>query len=146
MKGTYGFMKRPSEGERNDAIASGGGERPAKHIGKAISILGDAPDTHMDRSVLAARLDISPDYLGKIFKELTGTTLREFENSLRVEAARELLGTTELPLPTIARRAGFGSLRTFFRVFRHHTGLTPARFRDNRRQCHLQTSYNGTTS
>ena len=139
-------MKRPSERERNNAIASGGGARPAKHIGKAISILGDAPDTHMDRCVLADRLDISPDYLGKIFKELTGTTLREFENSLRVEAARELLGTTELPLPTIARRAGFGSLRTFFRVFRHYAGLTPARFRDNWRQCHLQTSSNGTTS
>jgi hypothetical protein len=47
--------------------ATDGVEGPVKHVGKVISILADSPDPDLDRRMLAARLGISPDYLGKLF-------------------------------------------------------------------------------
>jgi transcriptional regulator GlxA family with amidase domain len=46
-----------------------------------------------------------------------------------VEVAQQLLDSTTLSTTEIAYCAGFGTRRTFFRVFRRITGMTPAQFR-----------------
>ena len=43
----------------------------------------------------------------------------------RVDRARTLLQSTDLPITEVALRSGFQSTRSFNRVYRELTGLTP---------------------
>jgi AraC-like DNA-binding protein len=78
---------------------------------------------------LSARFDISPAYLSRMFKEITGFSLVEYVQLVRVREAQRRLETTHDKVITIAEQVGFGSLVQFGRVFRQLVHTTPLRYR-----------------
>lgn len=83
----------------------------------------------LSREGLAAAVDMSPDYLSRMFNRVTGKRLDEFINELRTaDAANRLLETGETVL-TIAMDTGFESLRHFNRVFSKIYGKNPTEYR-----------------
>lgn len=56
---------------------------------------------------LAACSQLNKFYLGRVFRERTGTTPMEFVRDARLEVAHRLLLETDLPLREIAPRSGF---------------------------------------
>ncbi|MDD9266299.1 helix-turn-helix domain-containing protein [Paenibacillus sp. GCM10023248] len=80
---------------------------------------------------LAERFEISPAYLSRMFKEITGFSLVEYVNLVRVQEAQRLLTQTRMKVILIAEQVGFGSLVQFGRVFRHITKTTPLRYRQS---------------
>ena len=64
------------------------------------------------------------------YLEATGLTPGRAVERLRVEAARQLLSDSRLPVKRIARRCGFGSEETMRRSFVRHLGTTPQAYRD----------------
>lgn len=78
---------------------------------------------------LAERFEISPAYLSRMFKEITGFSLVEYVNLVRVQEAQRLLTETKVKVIVIAEQVGFGSLVQFGRVFRQITKTTPLRYR-----------------
>ncbi|OCT10641.1 hypothetical protein A8709_22630 [Paenibacillus pectinilyticus] len=80
---------------------------------------------------LAERFEISPAYLSRMFKEITGFSLVEYVSLVRVQEAQRLLATTKLKVIVIAEQVGFGSLVQFGRVFRQMTKMTPLRYRQS---------------
>ncbi|NRF93231.1 AraC family transcriptional regulator [Paenibacillus frigoriresistens] len=80
---------------------------------------------------LAEQFEISPAYLSRMFKEITGFSLIEYVNLVRVQEAQRLLTTTKLKVILIAEQVGFGSLVQFGRVFRQMTKMTPLRYRQS---------------
>ena len=50
--------------------------------------------------------------------------------TLRLEAARQMLTGTGRPLKRIAARCGFGSEETMRRVFLRHLAITPGEYRE----------------
>lgn len=80
-------------------------------------------------SKLAARAGVSERHLSRMFTEQAGTTAARFVERTRVEAARELLERTSLPVESIARRAGFGTDETMRRAFLRVLGVGPAGYR-----------------
>lgn len=80
---------------------------------------------------LAEQFEISPAYLSRMFKEITGFSLVEYVNLVRVQEAQRLLTTTKLKVILIAEQVGFGSLVQFGRVFRQMTNTTPLRYRQS---------------
>ncbi|MCP4131968.1 MAG: helix-turn-helix domain-containing protein [bacterium] len=83
----------------------------------------------ISREGLAAAVDISPDHLGRIFKQDTGEKIAEFINTLRVEEAAQRLRKTDILVIEIAFEIGFESLRTFNKVFRDRMNMTPSEYR-----------------
>jgi LacI family transcriptional regulator len=63
------------------------------------------------------------------FKQVLGRTIGEELRRVRIERARELLQTTDLPIKQIAHRAGFRQVEYMTRLFHRMTGQTPAQFR-----------------
>jgi AraC-like DNA-binding protein len=57
-------------------------------------------------------------------------TPREYLRRYRLELARRLLETTDLPIAHIADRCGFESLSHFTRTFKNAFGISPARYRE----------------
>jgi AraC-like DNA-binding protein len=81
---------------------------------------------------LAARADLSKYHLIRAYKRATGRTPMEDLRVARLEAACDLLLTTDLPLKQIARRVGFCDEYYFSRAFRKTHGVPPGSFRNRR--------------
>ena len=56
---------------------------------------------------LAERAALSERQLSRVFQRQTGTTPARFVERVRVEAARDLLEASALPVRTVAERCGF---------------------------------------
>lgn len=80
---------------------------------------------------IADNFNVNRDYLSRLFRIHTGTTLHGYLVFVRIRAAKDLLsagaGVTET-----AFACGFNSTSYFIKVFSAHTGVTPARFCDSR--------------
>lgn len=72
---------------------------------------------------------ISPYYLSRFFKEVTGFSYVEYINNVRVKEAKHLIELSTLPISSIAKKVGFGSVTNFGRVFKLVTGQAPLYYR-----------------
>lgn len=78
---------------------------------------------------LAAAVGLSRASLESRFKAAVGRSIHEEHIRLRLTATRRLITGSDLPLKTVAARAGFPSVQYMTTFLRRHTGLTPARMR-----------------
>ena len=72
---------------------------------------------------------ISPAYFRRIFKNIYGTTVVKFVNSLRVEYAKTLMSSRKYTIAEIAHLSGFADEKYFSRIFRQTTGSAPSEYR-----------------
>ncbi|WP_454356846.1 GlxA family transcriptional regulator [Streptomyces calvus] len=78
---------------------------------------------------LAARAGMSPRTFARHFTATTGTTPLRWLLDQRVAAAQKLLERTDLPMPEVARRAGFGSEVTMRQHFASRLATSPRAYR-----------------
>lgn len=72
---------------------------------------------------------VTPSYLCRSFKKLTGCTLIQYINTLKLQYACELLRKTEKPVTEIALDCGFHSAMYFCKVFKSMMNITPTEYR-----------------
>lgn len=65
-------------------------------------------------------------YFATFFREKVGVSFFDWLRRVRIEKAADLLRKGELSVSEIAFEVGFGSIRTFERVFKASTGMTPS--------------------
>ena len=63
------------------------------------------------------------------FKSSTGMTPLDYVHALRLEEAKQMLETSELPIEAIASETGYEDTSFFGRLFRRKVGLTPNQYR-----------------
>jgi transcriptional regulator GlxA family with amidase domain len=80
-------------------------------------------------AAMARMLEVSRERLTREFGAATGRSPADAFRQHQVRRAQELLATTPLSTGEIARLAGFGSPRAFYRTFLHCAGATPTEFR-----------------
>jgi AraC-like DNA-binding protein len=78
---------------------------------------------------LARHLDRAPGYVCSHFSRMTGATIGEHLNHLRVQAACERLRQTDEPITRIALDLGFSSPQHFSAVFKREMHVTPRWYR-----------------
>nr|WP_243735164.1 helix-turn-helix domain-containing protein [Paenibacillus turpanensis] len=78
---------------------------------------------------MSERFGMALPNLGQFFKERTGQTLLEYTTTLRMEKAKQLLITTQLPLKTVSEEVGYYNVSSFIRRFKQLTGMTPGEYR-----------------
>ena len=79
---------------------------------------------------LAARLDITSDYLSRLFLQDEGTKLTEYILQRKIDVAKNQLIYTDNSYEAIAHALGFTSQSHFGQVFKKYTGMTPHRYRE----------------
>ena len=77
---------------------------------------------------LAETMNISLYYLSHLFKAVTGITVIEYRNELRMKRAKELLLDGECQIGEIAALVGFESIYYFSRAFKKAYGLSPSQY------------------
>ena len=121
------FLKRPGGQEQFSAALSlqTGEER--------FGALHDWINRHladdMSLPVLAGQAGMSERSFSRRYAEATGLTPGRAVERLRVEAARQLLSESHLPIKRIASRCGFGSEETMRRSFMRQLAATPQDYR-----------------
>ena len=79
--------------------------------------------------LLERELHISKYYISHLFSDKLHISFNDYVNSLRVSFACRHLRNSSTPVTEIAALAGFGTLRTFNRVFASRMGQTPTAYR-----------------
>lgn len=89
---------------------------------------------HFDREVsidvLADRSRMSPRNFIRRFKAATGRLPGAYIQMLRVSAARELLEQGAASIQTVCSKIGYEDVAHFRSLFKRHTGMTPAEYRN----------------
>lgn len=78
---------------------------------------------------LSDKFYMSPHYLSRSFKKVTGFSFVEYVNAIRVKEAQRLLKETESKIIDIADQVGFESVAHFGRVFKSVARLSPLQYR-----------------
>ena len=83
----------------------------------------------LSMTALAREVYLTPGYLSHIFKAETGYSPKQYLMKCRLAHAKELLGSSSLPVKDVAYRAGFSDLNNFIRSFKTAAGITPLQYR-----------------
>jgi transcriptional regulator GlxA family with amidase domain len=78
---------------------------------------------------MAARSGLSERSFLRRFRRATGQAPTDYVQSLRVEEAKQLLETTDLPVDDIASEVGYSEPSSFRSAFRKRVGLTASAYR-----------------
>lgn len=78
---------------------------------------------------LAKMCYVSKSHLCRIFKQELGVSVSSYINNLKINAARELLLTTQMSVLDIAVECGFNSPQYFHKIFKSQLGCSPKEYR-----------------
>jgi transcriptional regulator GlxA family with amidase domain len=87
------------------------------------------PDDDLGTDAVARRAGVSTRQLTRLFVAELGEPPATVIRRIRLEAAAQLLRTTDLPLSTVAHRCGLTSAESLRQAFVARYGITPSRFR-----------------
>ncbi len=80
---------------------------------------------------ISENLNLSPNYLSRVLKKLTGQSTKQFIQDKLIDFAKEKLSTTDLTINEIAYEMGFEYPQSFSKLFKTKTNLTPMEFRSS---------------
>ena len=80
-------------------------------------------------STLAREAGVHPSHLARAFRTHYRQSIGAYLRALRIERASRELANRAITISEIGLRAGFYDHSHFSRIFRRHTGMTPAQFR-----------------
>ena len=90
-------------------------------------------ESHYGNSItlsdISANAGINHTTLTALMKEELGCTAIEYLMQYRVIIAKKQLAFTDVPIKDVANMVGFKTVQHFNRIFKEHTGTTPAEFR-----------------
>lgn len=90
------------------------------------------PPEQQTREELAKYLHCSQRQLIRKMQALYGVSFREKLIASRMDLAMYLLRSTDKSVNEISSAVGYADNAAFFRIFRQHTGMTPANYRKER--------------
>ena len=88
------------------------------HYGNSITLSDISTNAGINHTTLTA-----------LMKEELGCTAIEYLMKYRITVSKKQLGFTNVPIKDIANMVGFKTVQHFNRIFKEHTGTTPAEFR-----------------
>lgn len=77
---------------------------------------------------MSEKLGYSVSYLKSQFKSKTGNTINGYYTQLKLDKAKRLLSTENIPVGEISDALGFSSVHYFCRCFKKNTGMSPREY------------------
>lgn len=100
-----------------------------KRFDSIFTFISDHYTEKLSATKLAAKVNITVFHFCRTFKQLTGKTLTEYLNDLRLEKSIEYLQQVDLNITEIALACGFEGINYYSRLFRKHYHMSPTKFR-----------------
>lgn len=99
-------------------------------VNRAVRFMNAHYAEPLSTCVLADEVHLSEGYFCEIFKAVTGKTVLNYLNGLRVEKAEQLLRTTDMTVSEVAFCCGFSDANYFSRTYKRLMGKTPRQSRE----------------
>ena len=81
-------------------------------------------------SDLSTVFNYNEKYLGRLFRQKTGTTIKEYCNIAKIKKAKRLLQDSQSTIAAIAGQVGYNNVTYFNRIFKRITGVSPQAYRN----------------
>ncbi|MNN89103.1 Arabinose operon regulatory protein [compost metagenome] len=78
---------------------------------------------------LSGEFELNAKYLSQMFKEEFGVNFLDYLGNVRIQQAKRLLMETGESIQVIGIQVGYPNVRSFMRVFKKLTGVTPGEYR-----------------
>ena len=111
------------------AVSAGSIQQAAVDFGAPASKPPNFPPAAIHVADLADAAGYSPHHFSRMFSATMGISPAQYVGALRIDTAKRLLLSTDLPVIDIATAIGFDSLSSFARRFRESVGIPPAGLR-----------------
>ena len=98
-------------------------------VKRALGYLVEHATSQITRWQLAESVNVSEDYLTRIFRKELGISPWDYLNRYRIYLASELLRQEAMSVNEVAYRTGFQDQAYFCRVFKKIKGITPGKLR-----------------
>lgn len=99
-------------------------------IRKVKNIIHEDLSQNLTVANLASQMYVTPNYLSRLFKKITGEGCNEYIVRKRIEKARSLLETTTMKTGEIAIMVGYHDMNYFSLAFKKHIGQSPTKYRN----------------
>ena len=111
----------PLEGERK--------ERPLRYSERVMEWVeaNYASDFAMD--ALAASLHLSKNYISRVFRQETGSSVSEYLTARRITEACKRLRSSDVPVERIGIEVGLPNASYFCHLFKRNVGVSPLQYR-----------------
>ena len=101
-----------------------------KDFGRVKEIILADSTYNISTKEIAEKAGISIHYLTHLFKKLTGITVTDYKNQLKLSMAKRLLIDTDEKLSDIATACGFCSSSYLSEIFMRYEKLSPSQYRE----------------
>jgi AraC-like DNA-binding protein len=115
--------------ERNEVIDTSHRSPVHQKVTEIVKHINERFHEPLSLTELSETFYISPFYLSRTFKAVTGFTLIEYLNLTRIKEAQRLLKETGNKVIDISEAIGFDHLGHFDRIFKKITKMTPMSYR-----------------
>ncbi|WP_342564858.1 helix-turn-helix domain-containing protein [Paenibacillus sp. FSL R7-0345] len=105
------------------------GTGETNHGERVIQYLQDHYKEEIVLKDMSTEFGISYSYMRKIVYELTGKSMIDYLNQLRIDKAKELLLDTDLTIKQVAAEVGYYNVQSFNRFFRKYEGMPPSSYK-----------------
>lgn len=99
---------------------------------RACTIINERLSGDISLEEIARRVEISPFYFSKLFKEETGANFIDYLTMARIERAKGFLRDDARSVKEISVAAGYADPNYFSKLFKKVVGLTPTEYRSAR--------------
>ncbi len=103
-------------------------DRRAHLVAQVQQYIRDNLDKRLSLNDVAAVFNFSPNYLSQLFAKSGENSYVEFVTATRIDAAKQLMASTDLKIYEISARIGFESAFYFSRVFKKLEGVSPREY------------------
>lgn len=110
---------------------------PAENLPEALQEAANYIEEHLSGKCslkdVALHVHLNPSYFSVLFKEHMGMTFSEFLTRKRIQQAKRILLTSDLPIGEIAEKIGYQTSKYFIQIFKEYEGKTPSKYRKEAR-------------
>ncbi len=94
-----------------------------------LRLVTDYHTSERNMAFYADRLFLTPKYLSKLIKNVSGRSAPEWIDSFVVLEAKNMLKYSDMTIKQIVYKLNFPNQSVFYKFFKAHTGMTPSEYR-----------------
>lgn len=98
---------------------------------RAIRLMEENLETPLEPQEIAGSVGLTSRRLERLFRRKLNDSPARYYLKIRLQAARNLLFYSDVPIQNVALSCGFSGAEVFSRTFRGHFGQSPREFRSN---------------
>lgn len=113
---------------QNYADNTGEKKKNSENIALAIGYIKSHLTEKVTLDEISSQIGLNKYYFAREFKRVTGYSLIEFINRLRIDYAKRMLSKEDAVIGETALKTGFTDFAYFSKIFKRYTGITPTEF------------------